>query len=240
MADGVSAVAFCGIVLGSYVTKLQLELLAAAPPLLQSRGGHPADRPDPYPAVVEGVTGAAKWLIFPVLERLHEVTSACPVTEAEQANRVIRCECAGRRWAELGSELGLRIRLYGWLWVDARVIECTDQEEDAHAEAEVTRVHQEMMRSVLQRQGAGAADLYVGGPSRGARTSRSRPARRGGRTTGTASNCSSARSPIAARSQTLEDPGSERVQPGPPRHPGEPSARCCSSGARAAGTVWDR
>nr|WP_248297052.1 hypothetical protein [Streptomyces sp. S1D4-11] len=105
---------------------------------------------DPHLAATEVVTDVAQRLTAPVLERLREVSSAYRVTQAEQADRAITLECAGGRWAELGTELGLRVRLYVRLRVDDRTIEHMDGIRDAHASAEVTRVHQAAFRKMLQ------------------------------------------------------------------------------------------
>ncbi|MFB6557243.1 hypothetical protein ACFCWX_46285, partial [Streptomyces sp. NPDC056405] len=67
---------------------------------------------DPYLAATEVVTDVAQRLTAPVLERLREVSSEYPVAEAEQADRAITRHCASGRWDDLGSELGLRVRLY--------------------------------------------------------------------------------------------------------------------------------
>lgn len=141
----------CEIALGTYETTLQMELPA--------RGGASFFKAevdihwsvtDPHLAATEVVTDVAKRLTAPILERLREVSSAFPVAEAEQANRAITGHCAGGRWNDLGGDVGLRVRLYVRLRVDDRTITHMDDIREARDSAEVTRVHQERFRAMLQ------------------------------------------------------------------------------------------
>ncbi|MET9833120.1 hypothetical protein ABZ078_28340 [Streptomyces sp. NPDC006385] len=141
----------CEIALGTYVTPLQMELPAAGgTTFFKAEVDIEWSVTDPHLAALEVVTDVAGRLTSPVLERLREVTTSYRVTEAEQANRAITRECAGGRWADLGSELGLRVRLYVRLRVDDRTIEHADEERDAHAQARVIRLRQESYRRMLQ------------------------------------------------------------------------------------------
>ncbi|WP_199816367.1 hypothetical protein [Streptomyces sp. NRRL S-1448] len=141
----------CEIALGTYVTRLQMELPAAGgTTFFKAEVDIHWTVTDPHLAAIEVVTDVAQRLTAPVLERLREVSSAYRVTQAEQADLAITTECAGGRWAKLGTELGLRVRLYVRLRVDDRTIEHMDDIRDAHASAEVTRVHQSTFRDMLQ------------------------------------------------------------------------------------------
>ncbi|NUP20837.1 MAG: hypothetical protein HOZ81_33125, partial [Streptomyces sp.] len=141
----------CEIALGTYVAPLQMELPAAGgTTFFKAEVDIEWAVTDPYLAALEVVTDVAGRLTSPVLERLREVTTTYRVTEAEQANRAITRECAGGRWADLGSELGLRVRLYVRLRVDDRTIEHADEERDAHAQARVIRLRQDSYRRMLQ------------------------------------------------------------------------------------------
>ncbi|QOV36111.1 hypothetical protein IM697_39875 [Streptomyces ferrugineus] len=141
----------CEIALGTYVTPLQMELPAAGgTTFFKAEVDIQWAVTDPHLAALEVVTDVANRLTSPVLERLREVTTTYRVTEAEQANRAITRECAGGRWADLGSELGLRVRLYVRLRVDDRTIEHADEERDAHAQAKVIRLRQDSYRRMLQ------------------------------------------------------------------------------------------
>ncbi|MCX4907387.1 hypothetical protein [Streptomyces sp. NBC_00878] len=141
----------CEIALGTYVTPLQMELPAAGgTTFFKAEVDIEWRVTDPHLAALEVVTDVANRLTSPVLERLCEVTTTYRVNEAEAANRAITRECVGGRWADLGSELGLRVRLYVRLRVDDRTIEHADEERDAHAQAKVTRLRQESFRRMLQ------------------------------------------------------------------------------------------
>lgn len=141
----------CEIALGTYQTPLEMELPAAGgTSFFKAEVDIHWTVDDPHLAAVQVVTDIAKRLTAPILERLHEVTSTYRVHEAEQANRAITRECAGGRWSGLGAELGLNVRLYVRLRVDDRAIEHMNGIRDAHASAELTRVHQARFRAMLQ------------------------------------------------------------------------------------------
>ncbi|WP_105971694.1 hypothetical protein [Streptomyces geranii] len=141
----------CEIALGTFETTLEMELPAAGgTSFFKAQVDIHWTVDDPHLAAVEIVTDVAKRLTAPVLERLHEVTSTFQVHEAEQANRAITRECAGGRWSDLGTELGLKVRLYVRLRVDDRSIEYMNGIRDAQASAELTRVHQDRFRAMLQ------------------------------------------------------------------------------------------
>lgn len=141
----------CEIALGTFETTLQLELPAAGgTAFFKAEVDIHWTVSDPHLVATEVVTDIAKRLTAPTLERLREVSSEFPVAQAEQANRAITRNCASGRWDDLGAELGLRVRLYVRLRVDDRTIHHMDGIRDAHASAEVTRVHQNKFRDMLQ------------------------------------------------------------------------------------------
>ncbi|MFE2601377.1 hypothetical protein ACFXCZ_33610 [Streptomyces sp. NPDC059396] len=141
----------CEIALGTFVATLQMELPAAGgTTFFKAEVDIHWTVTDPHLAAVEVVTDVAQRLTAPVLERLREISSEFPVAHAEQADRAITRYCASGRWDDLGSELGLRVRLYVRLRVDDRTIHHMDSVRDAQASAEVTRVHQDTFRSMLR------------------------------------------------------------------------------------------
>ncbi|MGW2410116.1 hypothetical protein ACWCXK_37205 [Streptomyces sp. NPDC001739] len=141
----------CEIALGTFVTTLQLELPAAGgTTFFKAEVEIHWTVSDPHLAATEVVTDVAQRLTAPTLERLRDVSAEFPVNQAEQADRAITRQCAGGRWDDLGADLGLRVRLYVRLRVDDRTIHHMDDIRDAHASAEVTRVHQSTFRDMLQ------------------------------------------------------------------------------------------
>ncbi|MFD7428335.1 hypothetical protein ACFV6Z_14945 [Streptomyces sp. NPDC059818] len=141
----------CEIALGTYGTTLQMELPAkGGASFFKAEVDIHWTVTDPHLAATEVVTDVAKRLTAPILERLREVSSDFPVAEAEQANRAITGHCAGGRWDDLGADVGLRVRLYVRLRVDDRTITHMDDIREARDSAEVTRVHQERFRAMLQ------------------------------------------------------------------------------------------
>ncbi|MFJ9031485.1 hypothetical protein ACIRQP_23780 [Streptomyces sp. NPDC102274] len=141
----------CEIALGTFVTTLQMELPASGgTTFFKAEVDIHWTVTDPHLAATQVVTDVAQRLTAPTLERLREVSSEFPVSQAEQADRAITRNCAGGRWDDLGAEFGLRVRLYVRLRVDDRTIHHMDDIRDAHASAEVTRVHQSRFRAMLQ------------------------------------------------------------------------------------------
>ncbi|MFI9051646.1 hypothetical protein [Streptomyces sp. NPDC053427] len=141
----------CEIALGTFEATLQMELPAAGgTTFFKAEVDIHWTVTDPHLAATEVVTDVAKRLTAPTLERLREISSEFPVAQAEQADRAITRHCASGRWDDLGAELGLRVRLYVRLRVDDRTIDHMDGIRDAHASAEVTRVHQGTFRAMLQ------------------------------------------------------------------------------------------
>ncbi|MFJ8189687.1 hypothetical protein ACIQ8D_07895 [Streptomyces sp. NPDC096094] len=141
----------CEIALGTYQTRLQMDLPAAGgTTFFKAEVDIHWAVTDPHLAAVEVVTDVGRRLTAPVLERLREVTSTFRVTEAEQADRALTLECAGGRWDSLGAELGLRVRLYVRLRVDDRTIEHMDEIREARASAELTGVRQDAFRAMLR------------------------------------------------------------------------------------------
>ncbi|MFJ9415248.1 hypothetical protein ACIRPT_13905 [Streptomyces sp. NPDC101227] len=141
----------CEIALGTFETTLQMELPAAGgTTFFKAEVDIHWTVTDPHLAATEVVTDVTKRLTAPTLERLREISSEFPVTQAEAADRAITRHCASGRWDDLGAELGLRVRLYVRVRVDDRTIDHMDGIRDAHASAEVTRVHQSKFRAMLQ------------------------------------------------------------------------------------------
>ncbi|MFG2531054.1 hypothetical protein [Streptomyces sp. NPDC048516] len=141
----------CEIALGTFETTLQMELPAAGgTTFFKAEVDIHWSVNDPHLVATEVVTDVAKRLTAPTLERLREVSSEFPVAQAEQADRAITRNCASGRWDDLGAELGLRVRLYVRVRVDDRTIHHMDGIRDAHASAELTRVHQNKFRAMLQ------------------------------------------------------------------------------------------
>ncbi|ANP50318.1 hypothetical protein J2Z21_000934 [Streptomyces griseochromogenes] len=141
----------CEIAQGTYVSTLELDLPAAGgTSFFKAEVDIEWEVTDPYLAAVQVVTDVAARLTSPVLERLREVTLTYRVTDAEQANRVITRECVGGRWSDLGSDLGLRVRLYVRLGVDDEAIEYAKKQREVRADAEVTKVRQDAFRRMLQ------------------------------------------------------------------------------------------
>ncbi len=118
----------CEILLGTYVTTLELRLPAAGgATFFQAEVDIHWSAADPHLVAVEVVTDVAARLTAPILERLRQVSVDFPVHEATRANQAITAECASGKWDDLGSEIGLRVRLYVRLTVDAKTIA---QQED--------------------------------------------------------------------------------------------------------------
>ncbi|ANH94132.1 hypothetical protein A8713_25575 [Streptomyces sp. SAT1] len=141
----------CEIAQGTFVSTLGLELPAAGgTSFFKAEVDIEWEATDPHLVAVNVVTDVAKRLTAPVLERLREVTLGYQVTEADQANRVVTQECVGGRWSDLGSELGLRVRLYVRLGVDDEAITYAQKKREVYADAEVTRVRQEEFRRMLR------------------------------------------------------------------------------------------
>ncbi|ARF58146.1 hypothetical protein [Streptomyces gilvosporeus] len=141
----------CEIALGTFETTLHMELPAAGgTTFFKAEVDIHWTVSDPHLAATEVVTDVAQRLTAPTLERLREVSTEFPVAKAEQADRAITRNCAGGRWDDLGADLGLRVRLYVRLRVDDKTIHHMDGIRDAHASAELTRVHQNTFRTMLQ------------------------------------------------------------------------------------------
>lgn len=141
----------CEIALGTFQSQLQMELPAAGgASFFKAEVDIHWTVENPYLAATEVVTDVAARLTSPVLERLREVSSQYRVSDAERADRMITSQCAGGRWDDLGSDLGLRVRLYVRLRVDDRTISHMENMRDAHASAEVTQIHQNTFRAMLQ------------------------------------------------------------------------------------------
>ncbi|MEW2293856.1 hypothetical protein ABZ719_14290 [Streptomyces sp. NPDC006743] len=141
----------CEIAQGTFVTTLDMDLPASGgTSFFKAEVDIEWEVTDPHLVAVNVVTDVAARLTSPVLERLREVTLGYRVTEADQANRVITQECVAGRWSDLGTELGLRVRLYVRLGVDDEAIAYAQKKREVHADAEVTRVRQDEFRRMLR------------------------------------------------------------------------------------------
>lgn len=141
----------CEIALGTYETMLRMDLPASGgTTFFKAEVDIHWTVTDPHLVAVQGVTDIAEQFTAPVLERLREVTSDYPLARAEQANKAITRECSGGRWADLGTELGLRVRLYVRLGMDEWTLGHIDGIRKANASVEVTRVHQDLFRDMLR------------------------------------------------------------------------------------------
>lgn len=141
----------CEIALGTYRTGLEMELPAkGGAAFFKAEVDIHWSVEDAHLVATEVVTDIADRLTAPLLERLREVSSDFPVAHAEQADRAILRHCVGGKWDDLGSELGLRVRVYVRLRVDDRTITHMDDLREAQASAEVTRLHQARFRAMLE------------------------------------------------------------------------------------------
>ncbi|MFH9135041.1 hypothetical protein [Streptomyces sp. NPDC017524] len=113
----------CEIATGTFVTTLRMELPASGgATFFKAEVDIHWTVEDPHLVAVQVVTDIAQRLTAPTLERLREISAQFPVHQAEQANNAITHACVSGRWNDLGTDLGLRVRLYVRLRVDDRTI----------------------------------------------------------------------------------------------------------------------
>ncbi|MEI7034411.1 hypothetical protein [Streptomyces pratensis] len=141
----------CEIATGTFVATLRMQLPAAGgATFFTSEVDIHWTVEDPHLVAVQVVSDVAQRLNAPVLERLREISSRFPVTQAEQANTAITDSCVSGRWNDLGSDLGLRVRLYVRLRVDDKTIGHVDVIRDERAASQLTSVRQEGFRAMLR------------------------------------------------------------------------------------------
>ncbi|MFC8285160.1 hypothetical protein [Streptomyces cyaneofuscatus] len=140
----------CEIATGTFVTTLQMELPAAGgATFFKAEVDIHWTVEDPHLVAVQVVTDIAQRLTAPTKERLWEISSQFPVNQAEQANTAITQQCVSGRWSDLGTDLGLRVRLYVRLRVDDRTIGHVDVIRDYQAATHLTDLRQQRFRTML-------------------------------------------------------------------------------------------
>ncbi|MFJ6611347.1 hypothetical protein ACIQPT_13840 [Streptomyces sp. NPDC091289] len=141
----------CEIAVGTFVTTLNLELPASGgATFFKAEVDIHWTVEDPHLVAVEAVTDIAQRLTAPTLERLREVSALYPVHQAQQANADITRTCSSGRWNDLGTDLGLRVRLYVRLQVDDRTIGHVDAVREEASEAELKAIRQERYLAMLR------------------------------------------------------------------------------------------
>ncbi|MEV4879348.1 hypothetical protein [Streptomyces cyaneofuscatus] len=140
----------CEIATGTFVTTLRMELPAAGgATFFQAEVDIHWTVEDPHLVAVQVVTDIAQRLTAPTKERLREISSQFPVNQAEQANTAITQQCVSGRWSDLGTDLGLRVRLYVRLRVDDRTIGHVDVVREYQAATQLMALRQERFRAML-------------------------------------------------------------------------------------------
>ncbi|MFD4218954.1 hypothetical protein [Streptomyces griseus] len=141
----------CEIAAGTYVTTLRMELPAAGgATFFKAEVDIHWTVEDPHLVAVEVVTDIAQRLTAPTLERLRDISAQYPVHQAEQANTAITRTCVSGRWNDLGSDLGLRVRLYVRLRVDDRTIGHTEAVREEASGAELNMIRQQRYLTMLR------------------------------------------------------------------------------------------
>lgn len=139
----------CVIAVGTYQSSLELELHAAGgTTFFHAEVDIQWEAVDPYLVAVNAVGDVVLKLRAPVLERLRRITQNYGVRDAQRANEAVTRECESGRWDDLGESIGLRVRLFVRLTVDAKTIAETEQLRDDAAEhaREVERERQKAVR----------------------------------------------------------------------------------------------
>ncbi|MGW6284286.1 hypothetical protein [Streptomyces sp. NPDC055107] len=141
----------CEIATGTFVTTLRMELPASGgTTFFKAEVDIQWTVEDPHLVAVQVVTDIAQSLTAPTLERLREISAQYPVHQAEQANADITRTCVSGRWNDLGTTLGLRVRLFVRLRVDDRTIGHTEKVRSHESEAVLARMRQENYLRMLQ------------------------------------------------------------------------------------------
>ncbi|MEU2066921.1 hypothetical protein [Streptomyces anulatus] len=134
----------CEIATGTFVTTLRMELPASGgTTFFKAEVDIQWTVEDPHLVAVQVVTDIAQSLTAPTLERLREISAQYPVHQAEQANADITRTCVSGRWDDLGTGLGLRVRLFVRLRVDDRTIGHTEKVRSQRSDSELARMRQE-------------------------------------------------------------------------------------------------
>ncbi|MFF5877401.1 hypothetical protein ACIQ9M_25415 [Streptomyces californicus] len=141
----------CEIATGTFVTTLRMELPAAGgATFFKAEVDIQWTVEDPHRVAVEVVTDIAQRLTAPTLERLRQISAQFPVHQAEEANSAITQQCSSGRWDDLGTDLGLRVRLYVRLRVDDHTITHTTSVRLHQGASELTRMRQEEYLRMLR------------------------------------------------------------------------------------------
>ncbi|MFL0024569.1 hypothetical protein ACJBCE_16745 [Streptomyces sp. NBUL23] len=141
----------CEIATGTFVTTLKMELPASGgATFFKAEVDIQWTVEDPHLVAVQVVTDIAERLTAPTLERLWEISAQYPVHQAEQANADITRACVSGRWNDLGTDLGLRVRLFVRLRVDDRTIGHEEKVRNQRSEAELARMRQENYLRMLR------------------------------------------------------------------------------------------
>ncbi|MEW2069806.1 hypothetical protein [Streptomyces sp. NPDC007346] len=134
----------CEIATGTFVTTLQMELPAAGgATFFKAEVDIQWTVEDPHLVAVQAVTDVAQRLTAPTLERLRQISAQFPVNQAESANSAITQQCVSGRWSDLGSDIGLRVRLFVRLRVDDRTIGHVEKVRDQQGASALARMRQE-------------------------------------------------------------------------------------------------
>jgi hypothetical protein len=141
----------CEIALGTFTTRLELELPAqgGATFFAAEVEVHWAAA-DPYLVATNVVEDVEQRLKGPVLQRLRDVTSQYPVTDSGEAEKRLTAYCADGRWDDLGSGIGLSVRLYVRLRTDQRRIEEHHAFRDEQHQAALQGMREKRMLTMLR------------------------------------------------------------------------------------------
>ncbi|MFH8882054.1 hypothetical protein [Streptomyces californicus] len=141
----------CEIATGTFVTTLRMELPAAGgATFFKAEVDIQWTVEDPHRVAVEVVTDIAQRLTAPTLERLRQISAQFPVHQADEANSAITQQCSSGRWDDLGTDLGLRVRLYVRLRVDDHTIVQTTHIRNHQGASQLARMRQEEYLRMLR------------------------------------------------------------------------------------------
>ncbi|MEU6952358.1 hypothetical protein [Streptomyces sp. NPDC045714] len=141
----------CEIATGTFVTTLRMELPASGgATFFKAEVDIQWTVEDPHLVAVQVVSDIAERLTAPTLERLWEISAQYPVHQAEQARTAITHACVSGRWNDLGTDLGLRVRLFVRLRVDDRTINHENAVRSQRSDDELARMRQENYLRMLR------------------------------------------------------------------------------------------
>ncbi|UZI30243.1 hypothetical protein [Streptomyces sp. VB1] len=133
----------CEIATGTFVTTLRMELPASGgATFFKAEVDIHWTVEDPHLVAVRVVTDIAERLTAPTLERLWEISARHPVHQAEQARTAITAACVSGQWNDLGTDLGLRVRLFVRLRVDDRTISHEDAVRSERSDEQLAGMRQ--------------------------------------------------------------------------------------------------